>query len=97
MLAIMRALEEWQHHLQGAVHTVKTHTDHKNLEYFMTAKRLNRQQARWSLELANYDFTLVHRPGHTMGRADTLSRRPDHEKGVGRLKSDMSQKPITAL
>ncbi len=81
MLAIMRALEEWRHHLQGAEHTVEIHTDHKNLEYFMTAKKLNRRQARWSLELANYDFTLVHRPGHAMGRADALSRRPDHEKG----------------
>ena len=42
MLAIMRALEEWQHHLQRVVHTVEIHTDHKNLEYFMTSKRLNR-------------------------------------------------------
>ena len=81
MLAIMRALEEWRHHLQGAEHTVEIHSDHKNLEYFMTAKKLNRRQARWSLELANYNFTLVHKPGHTMGRADALSRRPDHERG----------------
>ncbi|RDB19712.1 Transposon Tf2-9 polyprotein [Hypsizygus marmoreus] len=81
MLAIMHALEEWRHHLQGADHPIEIHTDHKNLEYFMTAKKLNRRQARWSLELANYDFVLVHKPGRTMGRADALLRRPDYERG----------------
>src|SRR6266567_905496 len=81
MLAIMHALEEWRHHLQGALHPIEIHTDHKNLEYFMTARKLNRRQARWSLELANFDFTLTHKPGRTMGKADALSRRPDFEKG----------------
>ena len=81
MLAIMRALEEWRHHLQGAHYPIEIHTDHKNLKYFMTAKKLNQQQARWSLELSNFDFSLVHKLGRTMGKADALSRRPDYEKG----------------
>ena len=38
MLAIIRALEEWRHFLEGATHLVEIWTDHKNLEYFMTAK-----------------------------------------------------------
>ena len=37
MLAIVRALEEWRHFLEGAEHQFKIWTDHKNLEYFMTA------------------------------------------------------------
>jgi hypothetical protein len=82
MLAIMRALEEWQHHLQGAKHPFEIHTDHKNLEYFMSTKKLNRRQARWSLLLANYNFTLIHKPGHMMGWADALSRRPDYDCGA---------------
>jgi len=52
MLAIIRALEEWRHFLEGATHLVKIWTNHKNLEYFMTAKKLNRRQACWSLHLA---------------------------------------------
>jgi len=32
--------------LEGATHPVEIWTDHKNLEYFMTAKKLNRCQAR---------------------------------------------------
>jgi hypothetical protein len=45
MLAVMRALEEWRHFLEGAKQKVKIWTDHKNLEYFMTAKKLNHRQA----------------------------------------------------
>jgi len=78
MLAIIRALEEWRHFLEGATHPVEIWTDHKNLEYFMTAKKLNRCQARWSLYLARFNFLLHHRPGCTMGKPDALSRRADH-------------------
>jgi len=78
MLAIIRVLEEWRHFLEEATHPVEIWTDHKNLEYFMTAKKLNRRQARWSLHLARFDFLLHHRPGRTMGKLDALSRRADH-------------------
>ena len=46
MLAIIHTLEEWRYFLEGARHPVKIWMDHKNLEYFMTAKKLNRCQAR---------------------------------------------------
>jgi len=82
ILAIIRALEEWRHFLEEAQHPVEIWTDHKNLEYFMTAKKLNRRQARWSLYLACFDFKLVHHPGRSMGKPDALSRRPDHGKGI---------------
>jgi hypothetical protein len=81
MLAIIRGLEDWRHFLEGARHKVEIWTDHKNLEYFRTAKKLNRRQARWSLYLSRFDFTLHHRPGRTMGKSDALSRRPDHGSG----------------
>jgi len=45
MLAIIHALEEWRHFLEGARHPVEIWTDYKNLEYFMTAKKLNCHQA----------------------------------------------------
>jgi len=82
MLAIIRALEEWRHFLEGATHPVEIWTDHKNLEYFMTAKKLNRCQARWSLHLARFDFLLHHHPGRTMDKPDALSRRADHGNGA---------------
>jgi len=82
ILAIIRVLEEWRHFLEGARHLVEIWMDHKNLEYFMTAKKLNRRQARWSLYLARFDFKLTHRPGHSMGKPDVLSWRLDHGKGT---------------
>jgi len=82
MLAIICALEEWRHFLEGATHPVEIWTDHKNLKYFMIAKKLNRHQARWSLYLARFNFLLHHRPGRTMGKLDTLSRRADHGNGA---------------
>ena len=57
-------------------------TDHKNLEYFMMAKKLNWRQAQWSLLLARFDFLLHHRPRKTMGKSDALSRRSDHGSGA---------------
>lgn len=81
MLAIIRALDEWRHYLEGTKHAFEIWTDHKNLEYFMSAKKLNRRQARWSLFLSRFDFTLHHRPGKKSLKPDALSRRPDHGKG----------------
>jgi len=45
MLAIICTLEEWRHFLKEATYLVEIWTNHKNLEYFMTAKKLNRRQA----------------------------------------------------
>src|SRR6202042_1062675 len=81
MLAIIHALEEWRHYLEGAPHPVEIWTDHKNLEYFRSAQKLNRRQARWSLYLSRFDFTLHHKLGRTMGKPDALSRRADHGSG----------------
>jgi len=82
MLTIIRALEKWRHFLKGARHLVKIWMDHKNLEYFMTAKKLNRRQARWSLYLACFDFKFIHHPERSMGKPDALLQRPDHGKGA---------------
>jgi hypothetical protein len=79
--AIVKALEEYQHYLEGAKEPVEILTDHKNLEYFMTAQSLTRRQARWSLFLSRFNFILKHRPGKLSAKPDALSRRPDHHPG----------------
>jgi len=82
MLAIICTLEGWRHFLKRATYSVEIWTDHKNLEYFMTAKKLNRRQACWSLHLARFNFLLHHCPERTMGKLDALSRRADHGNGA---------------
>jgi len=34
LLAIIRALEEWQHYIQGSPHSTVVLSDHKNLTYY---------------------------------------------------------------
>ena len=82
MLAVVRCLEAWRHFLKGTVVKFEIWTDHKNLEYFIKVQKLNRRQARWALYLSRFDFTLKHVPESKIGKADSLSRRPDQEIGV---------------
>ena len=74
MLAIIRCLEEWDSELRG-VREFEICSDHKNLEYFMTTRKLSERQVRWSLVLARYNFTIRHINGIDNERADALSRR----------------------
>ena len=84
MLVIIRCLEAWRHFLERAKDWFEIWTDHKNLEYFMKAQKLNRRQARWLLYLLRFDFALKHVAGKSMGRADSLSRRVDWAKEMER-------------
>lgn len=82
LLAIIESLKAWRHFAQGSAHPLEIHTDHKNLEYFMTTKDLNRRQVRWAHFLADFNFTLHHRPGR-FNKADPLLRRPQDALGTG--------------
>jgi len=43
MLVVIRCLEAWRHFLKGTTVKFEIWTDHKNLEYFMKAQKLNRR------------------------------------------------------
>ncbi|SJL13533.1 uncharacterized protein ARMOST_16977 [Armillaria ostoyae] len=81
LLTIMLALDEWRHYLMGTAVDFEIWTDHQNLQYFRKPQKLNRHQARWVTELAEYHFTLHHKPGASNKKADLLSRRADHPQG----------------
>jgi hypothetical protein len=70
-------MEHWRCYLEGSKNPVQVWTDHKNLIYFTTTKKLNRQQVRWSETLAKYNFKITYRKGTENARADALSRRSD--------------------
>ena len=77
LLAIIRAFEEWHPELAGTPvdDPIKILTDHKNLEYFMTTKQLNRRQARWAEFLSEFNFRITYRPGKQGTKPDSLTRR----------------------
>jgi hypothetical protein len=85
LLAIVDCFKAWQRYLEGLLYMVQVFTDHKDLEYFMTTKVLNRRQAHWAQELASMDFKIFYRKGTSNGKPDTLSRYPEYcpEKGGG--------------
>ena len=74
MLVVIRGLENWRYLLEGAKFKFEVWTDHKNLEYFMKAQKLNRRQAHWALYLLRFNFTLKYVPGTKIEKADRLSR-----------------------
>src|ERR1035438_3729240 len=92
MLAIVACIQEWCSYLEGSALPFTVYTDHKNLEYFLTTKVLNRRQARWSELLAGYDFTIVYHPGSAMGKPDAMSRHHNFSEG-----SKASQSPPMTL
>nr|XP_023696137.1 uncharacterized protein LOC111858521 [Paramormyrops kingsleyae] len=73
------ALEEWRHWLEGTTDPFLVLTNHKNLEYLRTAKRLNACQARWSLFFARFNFLFLFRPGVKNCKLDALSRQFEGE------------------
>ena len=94
ILAIVRCLEAQRHFLEGITVKFEIWTDHKNLEYFMKAQKLNHRQARQTLYLSRFDFILKHVPGSRIGKADSLRRKPDWKVGVERdNKNEMLVKP----
>ncbi|CAJ0965986.1 unnamed protein product [Ranitomeya imitator] len=74
LLAMKWAFEKCCHWLEGAKHRVVVLTDHKNLTYLESAKRLNPRQARWSLFFSRFDFVVSYLPGSKNVKADALSR-----------------------
>lgn len=75
LLAMKLALEEWRHWLANQSFVILT--DHKNLEYLRSAKRLNPRQARWALFFTRFQFTVTYRPGTKNIKADALSRQTE--------------------
>jgi hypothetical protein len=60
MLAIMHGFYEWAHYLKGNDRITEVLTDHQNLTFFRKPQNLNRRQARWIMDLQEYNFTIKH-------------------------------------
>lgn len=73
LLALKLILEEWRHCLEGALHPFLIFTNHKNLEYLKTAKRLNSCQARGTLFFARFNFNISLQTGSKNVKADSHS------------------------
>ena len=75
---MVAGFKQWRVYVEGARFPVQVFTDHKNLEYFSTARTTSRRHSRWAATLAAYDYKITYRKGATNGKADAFSRRPDY-------------------
>ena len=80
--------------MEGNLFSVEVFSNHLNLKYFMMARDLNWQQARWSLFLNCFVFVIQHQPGCLSAGLDGLSRRPDHKMPEGEH-DNVRQKVLT--
>ncbi|CEL52858.1 hypothetical protein RSOLAG1IB_11203 [Rhizoctonia solani AG-1 IB] len=80
LLAIICTFEHWRIFLEGTEHPVTVLTDHKNLEYWKSARPFNRHHMCCHLILVSYNFVIAYRPRKQSQKPDTLSRRADHNE-----------------
>lgn len=81
MLAVIEALRSWRCYVDGC-EDLTIRTDHKNLEYWKTARVLNRRHIRWLHLMQEHRPKIVYTPGKSMTKADTLSRRQGFQEGT---------------
>ena len=81
LLAIIKAITHWRPYLIWTEEPFTIRTDHANLLYWKSPRKLNRCMARWHMELQDYHFVLEHVPGKTHTTANALSRPPSADEG----------------
>ena len=73
LLAVHKALSHWRPYLIWTPEPFTIHTDHANLLYWKSPRKLNRRTARWHSDLQDYNFQIVHVAGRTHAVTDALS------------------------
>ena len=71
LLAVVKRVQAYRPYLVGAKFTV--YTDHGALVWIKSAKHIGRLE-RWALQLQEYNYDIIHRPGKSNYVADALSR-----------------------
>lgn len=73
LLALVRALEVWQHYLLPKEFVI--HTDHESLKWLNGQGKLNKRHARWVEFIESFPYVIKYKQGKDNIVADALSRR----------------------
>jgi len=74
LLVVIQRLEEYKYHLKGHLYKVEIWSDHQNLNFFRTAQKLTRRQAKWILFITYFNFVLYYKLGKIIQIEDPLFR-----------------------
>ena len=77
LYAIVLAVEYFRQFIYGTKFNIIT--DHKPLQYLLTAKELSSKLLRWINRLGHYEYNIIYRKGKQNIVADSLSRLPTEE------------------
>ena len=91
MLTIIRCFEKWDIELRNVKFEIRI--GHKNLEYFMTVKKLTERQIKWFFILFEYDFVINYITSKNNERTDASFKREQNvpEAGDDKLEYKMAQ------
>ena len=78
---MIKSLNHWRPHLAATFQPVKVLTDHANLTFWKSTRKVDWRVARWFATLQDYNLKIQHIPGKLHAAPDMLSRRLDTNKG----------------
>jgi transposase InsO family protein len=82
MFAIVKGIEHFRPYLYGRPFLVRT--DHQAIKFIHNGKSTSSRVLKWALEMADYEFEVIHTPATRIRHADALSRirHPDETVNI---------------
>jgi len=82
-LGVLKSIEHWRPYLIWTKEPFIIKTDHKNLTYWKSPRKLTGRTMQWHEKLQDYNFKILHILGKNNTLANALSHPEDNEQEVG--------------
>ena len=82
-LGVLKSIKHWRLYLIWTKKPFVIETDHKNLTYWKSPRKLTGRTAQWHKKLQDYNFKILHIAGKNNTPTNALSYPSDDEREVG--------------